>query len=68
MASLSTCHLELVVWDGNRVKSRVKSHLSRHTLASFLVEHVSSVTVDFLDDFNRRKDIWQFFLPQGTCA
>ena len=25
MASLSTCHLELVVWDGNLVKSLVKS-------------------------------------------
>ena len=25
MACLSTCHLELVVWDGNLVKSLVKS-------------------------------------------
>ena len=26
MASLSTCHLELVVWDGNLVKSCVNLH------------------------------------------
>ena len=33
------------------------------TLASLLVEHVGSVIVycGFLDDFNRRKDFWQFF-------
>ena len=30
------------------------------TLANLLVEHVGSVP-GFLDDFNRRKDFWQFF-------
>ena len=29
MASLSTCHLEIVVWDGNLVKScQIKEHIS----------------------------------------
>ena len=30
MASLSTCHLELVVWDGNLVKSSVAQMLDIH--------------------------------------
>ena len=33
MASLSICHLELVVWDGNRVKSCVRGSTGMvHTL------------------------------------
>ena len=36
------------------------------TLASLLIENVCNVT-GFLDDFNRRKDFWEF-LPKGTCA
>ena len=32
MASLSTCHLELVVWDGNLVKSNSASSMPARTM------------------------------------
>ena len=60
------CYIRMwgtVILDMCYLKKLISSDITAFepgTLASLLVEHVGNVT-GFLDDFNRRKDFWQFF-------